>query len=159
MNSFNHTLDWFYEGNISKKFVNYLKENGHNIIKDNSDNPKAKGIDIISKKGDTTYLTEVKGYPSEFYVSGEKKGQKKPTNPKLQAKHWLSEAILSCIFNYGKEKIEDNKIELSIVLPKTDRYIELVEKIKPFFKDLCEEPITFYFVDMAGNIEKVNMIG
>jgi Holliday junction resolvase-like predicted endonuclease len=156
MSNFDHTQDWFYEGNVSKKFVEYLKSNGHTIKKDNSDNPKAKGIDIISEKKDTVYLTEVKGYPSEYYVSGKKKGQKKRTSPKLQAKHWLGEAILSTMFNYGKErgKRKDKKIALSIVLPKHERYEELLEQLSPFIKDLCTEAIVFYLVDQNGKVKK-----
>jgi Holliday junction resolvase-like predicted endonuclease len=161
MNSFDHTQDWFYEGNVSKNFVEYLKEEGHIIEKDNSDNPKAKGIDIISEKDDIVYLTEVKGYPSEYYVSGDKQGQKKPTSPKLQAKHWLSEAILSTMFNYGKEKEKrkGKEIELSVVLPKHERYRELLEQLSPFIKDLCTEAITFYMVDKNGEVEKFKIIG
>ncbi len=45
-------------------------------------------------------IIEVKGYPTTVHTKGKDKGKPKPTNPKLQAKHWFSEALLSSIFNY-----------------------------------------------------------
>jgi len=156
--SFDHTQDWFYEGNISKVFVEYLKKNSHKILKDNSGNIKQKGVDIISQKNDIYYLSEVKGYPTEFYVNGPNKGEKKKTNPKLQAKHWLGEAILSSIFNYSEYKYQYDNIELCVVLPEIDRYKELLKTILPFFIDNCNCKIKFFLVNEKSEVKEFNEI-
>jgi len=86
--------EWFEETNISRKIRDYLKETGHDIIRFNDDK-RQKGHDIITAKNGIKTIIEVKGYPSKYYVGTEKQGQKKPTHPNLQAKHWFSEALLS----------------------------------------------------------------
>ena len=154
--NYDHTTDWFYEGNISHLFVDYLKKNSYEILKDNSNNIKAKGIDIIAENENFIELIEVKGYPTEFYVNGKNKGEKKKTNPKSQAKHWISEALLSCVFNYGNEKSKYNKqIKLSIVLPNMIRYQELSLKLKDFILDFKID-LNIYFVNENGTILKQN---
>jgi len=102
MKEFDHQSDWFFEGQISRKLVAYLITNGYEILKDNSVNVKARGEDIIAIRNGIKEVIEVKGYPSEFYTSGQKKGQKKPTRPRLQSKHWFSESILTSLNNYRK---------------------------------------------------------
>ncbi len=108
MNNYNYQNDWFYEGQVSKKLVEYLKNNGFKILKDNSDNIRVKGEDIIANQEGQNEIIEVKGYPTTFYTSGTKKGLPKKTKPKLQAKHWFSEALISTIFNYQKHKKSGN---------------------------------------------------
>jgi 5S rRNA maturation endonuclease (ribonuclease M5) len=157
MKEFDHKIDWFYEGNVSKKLVEYLRNNNYTISKDNSDNIKAKGIDIIGEKDGITELIEVKGYPSEFYVNGTNKGNIKRTKPKQQAKHWFSEVLLSCIYNYGNYKGKYKSIQLAIAFPKKDRYFELLKGVSHFFID-NKIRIKIYFVDKNGKItiEKLN---
>jgi len=104
MTKSNHIDEWFYEGQISKCLVTYFVDNGYQIIKDNSNNISAKGEDIIVSIHGQQEIIEVKGYPTTYYAKGPKKGQPKPTKPKLQAKHWFSEALLSSIFNYQRQK-------------------------------------------------------
>ena len=154
MKEFDHKIDWFYEGNISRKLVEYLKNNNYTITKDNSDNIKAKGIDIIGEKNGITELIEVKGFPSKYYVNGKNKGKLKKTKPKQQAKHWFSEVLLSCIYNYGKYKNEYEKIQLGIAFPKNDRYFELISGVSAFFID-NQISIKIYFIDKNGKIEIV----
>ncbi len=54
MKEFDHKNDWYYEGNVSKKLVEYLKNENYTILKDNSENIKSKGIDIIVMWNKTT---------------------------------------------------------------------------------------------------------
>ena len=144
----NHINEWFYEGLISKSLVDYFIKNGYEIIKDNSDNIYAKGEDIIVSRNGFKEIIEVKGYPTTYYVKGPKKGQLKPTNPKLQAKHWFSEALLSSIFNYQKQ-IGNKKFKLALALRLIDKYKELISKVENFFTD---NNIDFkvYFIDENG---------
>jgi Holliday junction resolvase-like predicted endonuclease len=154
MTIYDHKTDWYYEGNVSKKIVSFLKNDNYKIEKDNSDKIKSRGIDIIGSKNGVTILIEVKGYPTEFHTKGKDKGKKKKTSPKLQAKHWLSEAILSTIFNYSKYSSKKN--ELAIGLPKTERYIDLLEKVKPFFIDKKLD-FKVFFVDETGKVSLGSM--
>jgi hypothetical protein len=150
MTEYNHQDDWFYEGQISKKLVEYFKENGYTIIKDNSDKISARGEDIIVSKQGHQEIIEVKGYPTTIHTKGKDKGKPKPTNPKLQAKHWFSEALLSSIFNYQRHKDKDN-FKLALAFPLTDRYKELLGKVEDFFTD---NNLNFkvYFVDDNGTV-------
>ncbi len=151
----NYIDEWFYEGNISKCLVDYLIKNGYKIIKDNSNKISDKGEDIIASIKGQQEIIEVKGYPTTYYVRGLKKGQPKPTNPKLQAKHWFSEALLSSIFNHQRQKGKE-KFKLALAFPLTERDKELVGKVEDFFTD---NNIDFkvYFVDEKGTITIDNL--
>lgn len=152
---YDHKNDWFYEGKISKKLVEYFQANGYTVIKNNSDNIKARGEDIIISFQEQWEIIEVKGFPTQFYVQGKKKGTPKPTNPKLQAKHWFSEVLLSSIFNYQKHKNNSN-FKLALAFPLNPRYKELIEKVEDFFTD---NNIDFkvYFVDEQGSVTIDNL--
>jgi len=155
MTDYNHQSDWFYEGNVSKKLVIYLEKNGYEILKDNSDNIRAKGEDIIARREGHNEIIEVKGYPTVFYTNGVNKGLPKKTNPKLQAKHWFSEALLSIIFNYQKHRI-DGDFSLVLAFPLMDRYKELIKKVGDFFTDNNLD-IKVYFVNENGSITIDNL--
>lgn len=155
MKEHNHREDWFYEGQVSSKLVEYFKENGYSILKDNSHNIQARGEDIIISKHEQKEIIEVKGYPSSTYTKGTKKGKLKSTNLKLQAKHWFSEALLASIFNYQRQKTKCN-IKLALAFPLEDKYKELLGKVEDFFSD---HNIDFrvYFVDKNGQVTIDNL--
>lgn len=155
MADYNHTSDWYYEGNISKKLVEFFTDNEYVVIKDNSANIKARGEDIIVEQGGVKIVVEVKGYPTEFQTKGTTKGTPKVTKPTLQAKHWFSEAILSSIFNYKKHENNSNT-KLAIAFPKFERYEVLVTKVKPFFKK-HKIDFTVYFVHENGEVTIDNL--
>lgn len=117
--------EWFEETNVSWKIREYLESNGFTIEKFNDDK-KQRGYDIIATKSDERYIIEVKGYPSDKYVSGPKQGQKKPTQPRLQAKHWFSEALLSLL----KAKNKDQLSKTVLGLPKFEIYEKLLDETK-----------------------------
>ena len=71
-------------------------------------------------------IIEVKGYPSERYVRGEKKGKKKPTPPNLQAKHWFAEALLAIV----REKHREPNSIVAIGLPRKPIYEKLIKEVK-----------------------------
>ena len=149
MKKYDHTTDWFYEGNVSKTIVSHLRNANYNITKDNSDKIRARGEDIIATKNGVDLIVEVKGYPTEFHTKGKDKGKKKGTDPKLQAKHWFSEVIFCTMTNYTKHR--GRKIELGLGLPNNERYHELVKKVKPFFIDKKLD-IKIFFVDKLGKV-------
>lgn len=153
MTEYNHQDDWFYEGQISKKLVAYFIKNGYTILKDNK--ISARGEDIIVSIQGQQEIIEVKGYPTTVHTKGKDKGKPKPTNPKLQAKHWFSEALLSSIFNYQQHKKKDN-FKLALAFPLTHRYTELIGKVEDFFTD---NNLNFkvYFVDDKGTVTIDNL--
>jgi Holliday junction resolvase-like predicted endonuclease len=155
MKEFNHREDWFYEGQISSKLVSYLRDNGYEILKDNSANINVCGEDIIASKDGIKEVIEVKGYPSEFYTSGEKKGQKKPTKPKLQAKHWFSECILSSLINYRKHK-GNAEYSVAMAFPLHSRYLELISIVEDFFTDF-NVSLKVYSIDSDGEVTVRNL--
>lgn len=155
MKEFDHRTDWFFEGQISGKLVSYLILNGYEILKDNSGNVKARGEDIIAIKNGIKEVIEVKGYPSEFYTSGEKKGQKKKTRPEDQAKHWFSECLYSCLKNYYKHKGNEDYI-VAMAFPLHARYFELIANVEDFFTDFNVN-LKVYCIDKDGDVTISNL--
>jgi hypothetical protein len=155
MTEYNHQNDWFYEGQVSKKLVDYFIKNGYKILKDNSDKISKRGEDIIVSIQGQQVIIEVKGYPTTIHTKGKDKGKPKVTSPKLQAKHWFSEALLSSIFNYQKQKVKGN-IKLALAFPLFERYEELICKVQDFFTD-NNISLIIYFVDEYGNITIDNL--
>ncbi|WP_165749984.1 YraN family protein [Cellulophaga sp. Z1A5H] len=151
MNDYDHKKDWFYEGQISSKLVDYLRNKGFEILKDNSKNIHARGVDIIAVRDGIKELIEVKGYPTDFYTKGQNKGLLKKTKPKLQAKHWFSEVLLSSFCNYQKHRSNKYHLQIAVAFPLFDRYTELIKNTSDFFIDFGIN-IKVYLVDENGLI-------
>jgi Holliday junction resolvase-like predicted endonuclease len=153
--NYTHVNDWDYEGNISRRIVRYLKSKGYQVLKDNSDNCRARGEDIIAVSPEgIKEVIEVKGYPTEFHTKGEKLGQRKPTNPKLQAGHWFQEALGSSINNHSKH-VGRGKFVLGLGLPFVERYEQLIRKAQPFFIDNHIE-LKIYLVPPMGKVTETS---
>ena len=139
--------EWFEETNVSNQIKKYLEKHNYKILKFNYDK-RQKGHDIEIMKDGVKTIIEVKGYPSDKYVSGPSKGKKKPTNPKLQAKHWFSEALLSLLI----AKCEDwDNTSIALGLPRFEKYENLYSKMKPLNK---KADIKYYFVNKSGTVEE-----
>ncbi len=138
--------EWFEEGNVCRKIKEFLESRGFVVTKFN-ENKKMKGHDIEAEKDNKTFIFEVKGYPSVNYVIGPEKGKKKPTKPKLQAKHWFGEAIHALI----KAKSKNPNVIICIGLPDDEEhtYCRLIGEIQLFtilFGLIC------VFVDKDGTV-------
>jgi len=140
--------EWFEETNVSLKIKDYLKSSGYIVTKFNADKTE-KGHDIEAIKDTKKIIIEVKGYPSDKYVSGPNKGKRKPTNPRLQAAHWFAEALFSLL----QAKNEKPDIIIAFAFPKFERYINLLNSIKNIMRLL---DLRCFFVDEKGNIEEKN---
>lgn len=101
-------------------------------------------------KEELEIIVEVKGYPSDKYVSGPKKGRKKPTNPNLQARHWFGEALLALLM--AKSRNPSSKIIIG--LPGFRIYRDLLGKVKFIMKEL---DIGYVLVDERGNVERIGL--
>ena len=117
--------DWFWEGNVQDKLAKHLENQGFKVTVTDTLS-KSKGIDISATRNLDMLLVEVKGYPSNKYVDGSKKGQVKKTQPSLQAHHWFSDAFLSVI----RRKNKFSKSDVAIGLPEFQRYLDLIEEAK-----------------------------
>lgn len=153
--SYDHKADWYYEGNISRTLVNHFIKKGFTVLKDNSDNIKERGVDIIIKNSTSYIIMEVKGYPTRFHTKGINKGKPKVTKPELQAKHWFNEVIMTTLLNYNKFRDEPN-LKLAIGLPKFETYEKLVNNIEDYFSDNKLE-FKVYFVYENSKVEVKNL--
>jgi hypothetical protein len=145
--------EWHHEANLSKSLVIYLLKKNYQIEKNNSDNIKKRGVDIIAIRDGKRDLIEVKGYPSRFYMDRKKKGMKKKTKPETQAKHWFSQVITATIFNYSNLKRGD---QVSIALPDQPTYLRLIQKASKFFVD-HNIFIKIYLVDKNAIIRIIQL--
>ena len=105
-----------------------------------------KGPDIIAKKGNIKLIIEVKGYPSDKYVNSKKKGQKKPTKPNTQARHWFAEALLQVLL--AKSRNPDTVV--CMAFPKFQIYEKLISQLEYILTKKLG--IICYLVDRDGNV-------
>lgn len=139
------TKDWFWEGNIQQKIIEHMKsQEMFKIVK--SCDTKTRGPDILAERDGILRQVEVKGYPSDKFVSGPNEGQKKITNPRLQARHWFAEALLTLML----AKSKDPTLEISLGLPTKERYISLLNNTLWARKIMG---LTCYMVDESGNVK------
>jgi Holliday junction resolvase-like predicted endonuclease len=140
--------EWFEETNVARKIVAWLEKKGWTILRFNEDK-RQRGPDIVAVKEGRKMIIEVKGYPSDKYVRGEKKGQKKPTPPNLQAKHWFAEAILTII----REKHREPSSTVAIGLPRKSVYLKLISEVK----DVICRCLDIVFILVSKN-EEINTL-
>lgn len=139
--------DWFWEGNVQNKIIEFMQKNeDFKILLKANTQTKERGPDILAKKDGVKRRVSVKGFPSDKYMSGPRMGQKKPTPPTLQAKHWFAEAIFDVIC--AKSALQE--IEIAIGFPKFPRYVNLVRNVKWFRETIG---LFCYFVSENGEVE------
>jgi hypothetical protein len=140
--------DWFHESNIQKAIKDYLKLSFGDPTKESDCLKKEKGPDLFYEEKAIPAFSlqvEVKGFPSDKYTNGMKQGQKKRTSPKLQAKHWFAEALLSLI----RAKEKDAGLLAAMGIPKMAVYERLWEETKGSMKVLG---ITCFWVSEDGTV-------
>jgi hypothetical protein len=117
--------DWRWEGNVQSAIARHLRSNGW-VVREADAAAQEHGVDIDGQKGSRRLQVEVKGYPSTTYVSGAKAGQPKPTNPRLQARHWFSHAMLTAL----QLRSRDRDAETAIGLPSADAFETLADSVR-----------------------------
>lgn len=114
-----------WEGNVQETIIDHLRGDGWTIVRAADTASQERGIDIIAERAGRQLLIEVKGYPGTTYARGEKAGQPKPTSPTLQAKHWLSDALLKTM----RTRDQYPAAQVAIGLPYMPRYCSLLGEI------------------------------
>lgn len=139
------TADWRWEGNIVDKIVEYLEATGWTVVARADARKREHGPDIDARQVGHALLVEVKGYPSEVYRDPRRAGERKRTNPKLQARHWFAQALHTAI------EMADGASGLAtaIGLPDMEAYGDLVRGCE---RSLNALGIGVFFVTEDGSV-------
>lgn len=123
----------------------YLVGQGWTVVGQANTATQEQGIDLELTRGETTLAIEVKGWPKTTYQRGPKKGQPKPTQPTVQAKHWFAEAFLSLV------RLHANRpdLTLAMALPDYPRYRKLLDGTRWAFERLG---IALFLVGEDGSV-------
>lgn len=118
---------WPWEGAVQRRLREFLEANGWNVVHEADTARHEPGADLDARMLGRLLLVEVKGYPSKAYRDPRRAGEKKRTNPKLQAHHWFAQAVLKAL-----EMGDGLGVETAIGLPDDPdgRYEELVESVE-----------------------------
>lgn len=147
----NYEDEWFEETNVAIRIKEFLIVQGYTIQRFN-DNKKAKGHDLVAVRDGKILIVEVKGFPSDKYVSGINKGQKKRTHPNLQSKHWYSEALTALLF----AKSQDWDVTVAMGLPYHDKYLEIIKKLRTINEKIG---IVYFIVNESNEVEIIDHKG
>ena len=143
------SADWYSEEFIYTSVVNYLKENGYKIQKDNvsKETEKAERT-ITATKFFKKEVIEVKGFPHYYFQPPSQIVAPKSTH----AKSWFSEALFNSFMNFS---MIDNG-EVAMALPNVSRYQTIINKLNDYFtvNDLY---FRIYLVNEDGSVEVSNL--
>jgi hypothetical protein len=120
-----YQAEWAWEGNVQAAVVRQLALDGWRVLRTADAAARQQGDDIRASRDGVTLVVEVKGYPSRSYADPRRAHEVKRTNPTLQAKHWLAEAVLRSMRSLGT----DPGIRAAIALHDFPRYRDLVRDI------------------------------
>jgi len=122
----NEPPDWFWEGHIQTRLRDHFVAKGWRVLRESDCLSRERGIDLLLEDGRAQLAVEVKGFPSTTYSRGPMKGQAKPTQPTLQAKHWFADALLAAIRTQSKHPA----YTVAIAFPDMPRYRRLIESTR-----------------------------
>lgn len=144
--SLDATKDWFWEGNVVSAIISYLEADDWTIESAADTRSKERGPDIHATKSGRMLLIEAKGYPSTNYRDPRRNGERKPTNPVVQAGHWYSHALLKGMRLQGKHP--DAIVALG--LPDFPRYRTLLDETRSALERL---EFALFIVHIDGTVE------
>jgi len=139
---------WFWEGNVQSAIVRHLVEEDWNVTRAADTASRERGIDIIANRHGTDLLVEVKGYPSETYTSGARRGEKKATSQPLHARQSFSHALLAAFLM--RSATEESRV--AIAFPAFETYRSLAQRT---VKALTLARIEIWLVHEDGAITSV----
>lgn len=115
--------DWFWEGHVQARLRGHFVAQGWRLLRESDCLLRERGIDLLLERHGAQLAIEVKGFPSTTYGRGPLRGQPKPTQPTLQAKHWFAEVLLAAIRIQSKHP----EYAVAVGFPDMPRYRSLIE--------------------------------
>lgn len=137
--------EWSWEGNVQSAVVRSLAGDGWDIRRVADTASSEQGVDIEAERNGVRLLVEVKGYPSAYYQRGERKGQPKPTNQPLQARHYFAGALLTGMLLRG----DDPQAAVVLAFPAFPTYERLARRV---VESATAARIAIWLVDQQGRI-------
>jgi len=137
--------EWHWEGNVQTAIVDHLLAEGWTIVSAADTATKEAGIDVLAERGGVRLAVEVKGYPSDRYMSGKRRGQPKTTRPPTQARHWYAGALLTTVLTKGAHP----DWTLALAFPDFPTYRSLLERTAPSLRAL---DVAVYLVSEDGRV-------
>lgn len=135
------------EAAVVDAVVRYLSVNGWAIRMVADAAKRERGDDIRAERDGVTLVVEAKGYPSRVYADPRRAHEQKPTHPSLQARHWLSNALLTALHVLGTRP----GTGVAIALPASARYEALIAALE---KPLRRLGVGVLVVQSGGAVEE-----
>ncbi|TDQ05839.1 hypothetical protein EV186_1011817 [Labedaea rhizosphaerae] len=139
--------EWFWEGKVVGLVVQHLGRLGAYVRSVADTATKARGTDIVATLDGRTLHIEVKGWPSTVYADPARAHEKKRTNPTVQAKHWMAEAVFSALRLRAKHG--DDRVVAAF--PSFPRYESLAAEVGPV---LARAGIELWLVAESGEVSR-----
>ncbi len=140
---------WYSEEFIYNSVVNFLRENGYKIHKNNpqKETEKARRI-VTASKFFKKEVIEVKGFPHYYHSATRESIPAKSTH----AKSWFTEALFNSFVNFS---LSDNA-EVAMALPNVGRYQAIIKKLNDYFS-INDLYFRIYLVNEDGLVEVSNL--
>lgn len=137
---------WHWEGRIQSALAKHLLSQGWEMRSLADTESKEQGPDLVVAKGARTLAVEVKGFPTDTYEHGARRGEPKPTQPTNQARQWFSHAVLKVLLLRG----DHPEREIAACFPEFPTYRNLANRTRSSFEVLG---IGIYFVREDGTVD------
>lgn len=142
--------DWFWEGNIEERVIEYMREEeGFTILSPGSPAGAEQGLEIAAERDNDGVpvhrLVTVRGWPSLTYRRGPLQGQSRATRPEVIARGWVAQAVLDLALGRGASP----DLELSLALPAMASYIRYLQRLRWF---LAAARVSVYLVSQEGRV-------
>lgn len=144
------TQDWFWEGNVCHSLARHLVTKGWTLLSMADTKTRQQGVDLHLQMGGRELVIEAKGYPSDQYRDPSKRGQKKPTNPSMQAGHWYAHALLKAICLQK----DYPHAQVAMAFPDYSKYRALYDKTRHV---LDAAKIAVLFIVETGEVEAFSL--
>jgi len=125
--------------------ANHLEHEGWRILSVADTATRQRGVDLDCERDGQRLMIEVKGYPSTGYRDPRRAGERKRTNPTLQARHWFAGALLTAL----RLRHRHPEAAVGLAFPDFPRYQTLLEETGAF---LQKAGIVVYIVCEDGYI-------
>ena len=142
--------DWFWEGNIQERVIEYMKaEEGFTILSPGHPVPTEQGLEVVAERatdGVTTHrLVVVRGWPSPLYTRGSLVGQPRNSRPEVIARGWIAQAALDIALGRGA----DPDLDLALAIPAMASYVRYLQRLRWF---MASARASVYMVSQEGHV-------